>query len=56
MIQTPAQLVRSYDHLMDEGFPTIGKPDIAHPKLISRSIFRRLDPDLQARILWSNSL
>jgi hypothetical protein len=42
------------NHLMNKGLSTIGEPDIAHPKLIGRSIFRRLDPDLQARVHWSD--
>ena len=38
------------NHLVDEGFSTIGNPDIAHPKFIGRSMFSRLDPNLKAGI------
>ena len=37
---------------MDEGLSAIGETYIAHSELISRAIFRRLDPDLQAGVLW----
>jgi len=42
------------NYFVDEGLSSIGVPDIAHPELISRSIFYRLDPDLQVGIPWSD--
>lgn len=40
------------NHLVDEGLSTIGKPDVAHPKLILRCIFWRPDPDPHAGKPW----
>lgn len=42
------------NHLVDEGLSTIGKPDVAHPKLILGCIFWRPNPDPHAGITWSD--